>query len=651
MVLALVASACTSGSDSENADSSVPTTSAVLDSTTTEAPPDSDFETQECEGLNLSPGVDATCGIVAVPANWETGEGSFRLAVAVLKSTSDSPEPDPVFYLDGGPGSHALDTMQYRMDDFFGPLTERGDVVVFDQRGAGRSEPVAACPEFTEVTDEEARSPDKATPAELAERFLNSLTACGQRLRSEGVAVDDLNTQNNARDVDAIREALGYESVNLLGISYGTRLGLEVVRQFPNSTRSLVLDSVFPHPVDAAVENPGTFAASYDAVVAACAAEPACAAEGDLGVRIEAAVAKLEESPMEAEVVSFVDGSTETIYVDGDGLVELINSSLYSPQTFTDFPELMTGIETDDPSPLSLFASLGKANASFVTTGMFLAIACADEYSFSNPADVLAAAPEDRFGLVPPELAANATFDQCNAFTGAVSDPVMNEPVSSDVPTLVMAGEFDPVTPVAWAQLAAETLPNSQTVIFPGEAHGVSPSDCGLKIVLEFLDDPGNPVDQGCADDFVPVFIAGETQAITEFETKDVSIGGVGATVVVPKDWTHTSDGFISDARRGLSVLDSAEMLQFVGAESVVFSVDSTLAAQFGAEFAAGPDREIAGETWGTSSFATDEISVTSFKTERNGSTVVLYMFSSALDHESLVETVLVEAASGFQLQ
>jgi pimeloyl-ACP methyl ester carboxylesterase len=650
--LALVAAACTSSDEAnETTTSTALETTAVLDTTTTEAPVETGFEVMECEGLGLDDAVEVECGTLEVPANYETGEGSFTLEIVILKSTSDNPAPDPVIYLEGGPGGHAIDKMQFSAQNLFLPLAERGDVVIFDQRGAGRSRPVAACPEFDDLAHNEARIADKSTPEVWAEAVIDAFAQCGERLRDEGVSLEDINTTNNARDVEAIRQALGYESMNLLGISYGTRLGLEVMRLFPETTRSVILDSVFPHQVDQVSEQTQDFADSYAAVVAGCAAEPACAAEGDLGARIEAAVAQLEQAPMEVDIVDFTDASTETIYVDGDALLSIINSGLYTPASFTDFPELLSGIETDDPSALSLYASVAEANSGFLTVGMFYAIECADEFAFSDPTEVLASLPEDPFGLIPPQLAANGIFDQCNAFSGAASDPVMNEAVSSEIPTLILAGRFDPATPVNWAELAAETLPNSQTVIFPGQSHGVSPSTCGLDLVQQFLESPDSLVDDSCADDFQPVFLPAAESTVTEFETLEVNIGGIPAGVVVPLDWTHTGDGFVSDARRSLSILDSAELLQFAGQEAVVFSVDTTLEGQFGGTFAEGLNQEIDGDTWTSSSFSTSDLAVTSFKTTRDGNVIVLYLFSSLVEHDGLVRTVMLEAAKGFELK
>lgn len=649
--LSLLAAACTDSNANDTTTSTGLETTAVLDTTTTEAPIETGFEVMDCAGLGLAETVEVECGTLEVPANWDTGEGSFTLEIVILKSTNESPALDPVIYLEGGPGGHALDGLQFTAETLFLPLTRRSDVVVFDQRGAGRSKPVASCPELEEVEKNEARSANKASPTAYAQSILDAFAGCGERLRSDGVPLDDINTTNNARDVEAIRQALGYDSVNLLGISYGTRLALEVMRLFPDTTRSVILDSVFPHQVDAASEQAQDFADSYTAVVDACAAEPACAAQGDLGERIEGAVAKLEQTPAEVELVNLTDGSTETIYVDGDALVSIISSGLYTPLSFTDFPELMSAIEVDDMTALSLFSSVEAANSGFLTVGMLYAVVCADEYAFSDPEDVLASLPEDPFGLVSPQLAANSTFDQCNSFSGAASDPVMNEAVSSEIPTLILAGQFDPATPVSWAELAAETLPNSQTVIFPGESHGISRSTCGLNLVEQFFESPDSPVDDGCADDFVPVFLPTGESAVTEFETLEVNVGGSPAAVVVPADWTHIGDGFVSDARRGLSLLDSAELLQFAGAEAVVSSVDTTLEGQFDGTFLPGPSLELDGETWTVSAFSAEDLAVTSYRTTRDANVIVLYLFSTVIEHDGLVETVMFEAANGFELK
>ena len=172
----------------------------------------------------------------------------------------------------------------------------------------------------------------------------------------------------------------------------------------------------------------------------------------------------------------------------------------------------------------------------------------------------------------------------------------------------------------------------------------------GCPLVQEFFDAPENAVDAACADDFAPVFVASASEQVDEYETLDVNIGGIPASVVIPADWTHTGDGFVSDARRGGSILDSAELLQFVGAEAVVASVDTTLESQFDGSFSELPERQVGSDTWTVRTFTTGDLTVTSLRTLRDSNTIVLYLFSSPTEHEALVETVMVEAAAGLAL-
>ena len=175
----------------------------------------------------VGPGVDGpTCGTVRVPADWRTGDGEVALAVAVFAAPAEA-TGEPVVYLDGGPGSTTLDTAGFLADDLIEPLRTDRDVVLFDQRGVGLSTPPMTCDEVTEATRVSEDDPDGDDDA-ATDRFLDSLRTCSKRLQADGVDLSTFSSVTSAHDVDAIRRALGYEQWNLHGISYGTRLALEV---------------------------------------------------------------------------------------------------------------------------------------------------------------------------------------------------------------------------------------------------------------------------------------------------------------------------------------------------------------------------------------------------------------------------------------
>lgn len=310
------------------------------------------------------------CGTVSVPVDWKTGEGAIDIAVAVYASTVTDPAADPVVYLEGGPGGHALETTRFVNGDLLQPLLDRGDVIFLDQRGAGLSEPELGCTEVTELGRELEDTPGLDVD-EVNERFHDSLRACRTRLEADGIDLDAFNTVNNAHDVEAVRVALGYDQWNLLGISYGTKLALEIMRQHPDGVRTAVIDSVFPQAVDSVRDNPITFLASLDAVVAACAAEPACAAEGDLRQRLIDVVQRYEEDPVQVEIQDFLNGTSDDVFVEGDTLIGIVTQALYSPYWFTDLPELVSELEAGETAAVASYLSQQRTNEPFFTDGMF----------------------------------------------------------------------------------------------------------------------------------------------------------------------------------------------------------------------------------------------------------------------------------------
>ncbi len=518
-------------------------------------------------------GLEPRCGTVVVPENWAEGTGRIELAVAVFESTNPSAESDPVIYLDGGPGSHALETIEFVVDDFLLPLLDRGDVIFFDQRGAGLTFPRLDCTETVEVTrrleDDPSIDDDEATEA-----FHGALGDCRQRLLDSGIELTAYNSINNANDVEAIRLALGYERWNLFGISYGTKLGLEVLRRHPDGVRSAVLDSVYPPQVDSVLENPSTFVDSYRAVVAACGAEPACAGAGDLAERIEAVVARYEADPVRVEVRDWILDESDEVFVTGETVIELVLGALYTPSQFTDIPELITELENGRTDAIETFLSQDRTTERFFTSGMFYAIACNEEISFADRADVVAALPEDPFGLKEGfDFASNTgtlAFGTCEAFANGQAPAVSNTPVVSDVPTLLMAGAFDPVTPVSWADAAAETLSRSHLVIGPRASHGVSGGRCGMSVALAFLADPDSKPDDRCLADEPLRFLAPaddpiELEAVT-FRIEDF---GVEISTVRPEGWFVGS--LEGDQYRQESILDPTEFYQLAGDPSLGF--------------------------------------------------------------------------------
>jgi len=255
------------------------------------------FEPTPCPSFDLDQeGTD--CGFLIVFENRDDpGKRTLRLAVAILRSRSASPHPDPVIYLHGGPGGSAISGASRWLDH---PLREDRDFILLDQRATGYSEP-ALCPELSRddmMVVAEDRSPEEAT----AERLALSL-ACRDALLSSGVDLGSYNSDTSSADLVDLRRVLGYDSWNLYGISYGTKLALTTLRNSPEGIRSVVLDSAYPPGVQAFDHRTLNFVRALKVLFEACASDAACrAAYPDPKESLFATLKDLGERPLTLRV-------------------------------------------------------------------------------------------------------------------------------------------------------------------------------------------------------------------------------------------------------------------------------------------------------------------------------------------------------------
>ncbi len=492
---------------------SEPTTTAVPPTTTPEPPatataeptatPEPSFQATFAEAdcqFDVPPGRAVRCGYLTVPEDHnEPGNGrTLRLHVAIFASDSANPAPDPVVYLEGGPGGDALETVPLIFEERFAPFLANRDLIMFDQRGTGYSEPSLACPEYTDLVYDSLEI-DLET-AEEVNLTIDTLTACHRRLLNDGVNFTMFNSAQNAADVAALRRALGYEQWNLFGISYGTRLAQTVVRDFPEGVRSVVLDSSYPLSADLTTEIAPNAARAFDVFFGGCAADPDCnAAYPDLETVFFDLVDQLNTQPITVPVSNIFEGDRYDAIFGGDDLIGVLFQSLYAAELIPVLPQLVYEVADGNTTNLGTLLSSFLLNTDFVSIGMQYAVQCREELPFSEPGDGAAAAAEypeltEVFGL-------GAEIDeQVCAFWGAgEADALENQLVNSDVPALILAGEYDPITPPAWGDQVAAGLSNAFLFEYPGMGHGVSLSDeCPREMVLEFWVNPTTAPDAAC---------------------------------------------------------------------------------------------------------------------------------------------------------
>ncbi len=474
------------------------------------------FEPTKC-GFTLTKdqreGTEVVCGYAVVPLHHADPAGpTIRLAVARFRGMGETAAAEPIIYLQGGPGGVALDDATATLAARF---TAAHDFVIFDQRGVGQSQPALNCPEALTQYRHDAILPQGV--AEDDAHFTDALVRCHDRL-ARTYDLTAFTTTENAADVNDIRAVLGYDQIELLGTSYGTRLALAVMRDFPGIVRSAVIDGVSPAGADQFGESVVSADRAFALLFAACANDAACgAAFPTLAADFTQVVADLDARPLPIPKRITMSGNgaggPPALVLTGARLVQYIEEYLYSATSIRYLPLLIEQLKNRD---FSLLQSLDPVSSADTGTalGMHFSVVCSDYLSFSSRENAMRAAaralPQIRATFLPGELTG---FDVC-ARWGSPPNPIENQPVTSDIPTLVLASANDPVTPPAFAQLAARTLSHGMYLETTGIGHTVTGNTgkCGAKIVLAFYAHPDVAPDAGCVSAFTRRFLTNTKQ-------------------------------------------------------------------------------------------------------------------------------------------
>jgi pimeloyl-ACP methyl ester carboxylesterase len=462
------------------------------------------FERAACE-FYPPPGTNPECGFLSVPEDRrQPGSATLGLHVAIFRATGSNPAPDPLIHLSGGPGSASLDLAWYHFQQGEGRFLESRDFILFDQRGTGHSQPSLACPEADDQVP--AILGQDLSIEEINALEMQAMEACRQRLAAQGINLAAYNSAASAADVEDLRIALGYDQINLYGVSYGTRLALTVMRDYPQHLRAVILDSAYPPQVNLYTGWPANAERAFDALFAACADDAACAGSyPDLEARFYRLVDALEAAPATVPVANPTTSAEVGVVLDGDLLVDVVFSGLYRPDITAQVPRLIADVERGYYSQF-LQGRLGRYFDRSTSRGMQASVQCGEEIPFSPYEELVAAAQG-----VQPQIAHNYTLELASLYTicetwgAGTPDPRENEPVTGDVPTLILAGSFDPITPPAWGQLAAQTLAQWHYVEFPNSGHWVMRTgNCPLDVATAFLNDPAVAPDTSCVQTLGP---------------------------------------------------------------------------------------------------------------------------------------------------
>jgi pimeloyl-ACP methyl ester carboxylesterase len=442
-------------------------------------------------------GRDVKCGtLVVYEEHADPSSPTIQLAVAIIPSQAARAAPDPIVFNQGGPGFGSIDT--YLPLLLKSPFRARRDLVLFDQRGTGHSNPALTCPE---VIDASSATLDQAlTAAQADAEFSTASLLCRDRLVHAGVNLSAYNSQESAADIENLRVALGYQQLNLYGVSYGSLLVLDTVRFFPLSVRSAIVDGVVPPQGNMTTGAPYSEDRAFTELFKACTGDATCnTAYPNLEDTFFNLVDKLNQTPAHIHVVDQQTGIIYPAVLNGDGLLAAVFQAMYESDLIPALPEIIWRANAGNFDALEPIVALINLNRDWAI-GMYWSVICAENADF-----------EPNFITYPgvrPQLAKDqnvnnqATKALCAAWKVRDLAPVLNKPVTSTVPTLVLNGRFDPITPPANGILVAQTLVNSTVITVPTTAHGAFPAGgaCISQIMGTFVDHPLLPVDTKCVD-------------------------------------------------------------------------------------------------------------------------------------------------------
>lgn len=425
-----------------------------------------------------SPGIAARCGTLVRPLdpgdNGNPGNdslGTIDLSVAVIPALSLEPASDPLVPIAGGPGQSTI-AFYASWYPAFERVRQHRDILLLDQRGTGASAAMV-CDIEEDVVD---GTFSEQRTRELTQECLDLLPH-DPRFFTTSAAV---------RDLEALRIALGYDTINLYGISYGTRVAQHFARRYPEATRTVILDGVVPPQVplgpDIATESQN----AIDNVFARCIEEAACNArfpeirEDFLMLR-----GALAETPVTVEYQHPVNGQREVTDFTADHLAAAVRLLLYNPRTVALLPLVISDAADGNFAPLAAqFNMVVDSLADSLNIGMHNAVMCTEDVPFIAW-DLLDDEAINASYMGPLQLQAMRTM--CSIWPQGLLDVGLRSPLATDKPVLLLSGGADPITPARFAELAAVDMSNRWHIVGENQGHGLAVVGCMPRVIAEFI--------------------------------------------------------------------------------------------------------------------------------------------------------------------
>ncbi|MEI7035473.1 alpha/beta hydrolase [Fulvimonas yonginensis] len=434
----------------------------------------------------------AWCTPFEVPENRADPHGRrIALRLAVIRSEAQVPARDMLVFLAGGPGQAATETWPM-VAPALEPLLAHRNVLLIDQRGTGGSNPL-------DCKAAEQNAPADHTAGFDPARLRAQVAACLKEV--EGKADPRYYTTTAAvADLEDARRALGSPMFDLVGVSYGTRVAQQYAMHHPDAVRSLLLDGVVPNPLVLGEDFARNLEDALKAQFARCTAEPACKARfGDSYQTLYQLRDALRANPHK---VSFRDPqsyqSVERMLSD-DALASVVRMFAYSPLTAALLPLSIDAAAHGDVGPLLGQAKLITGDlADSMNGGMQSSVICSED------ADLLSPRPQDA-GTILGTRMIDTLQAVCSIWPRGTRPADFHQPLKSAIPTLLLSGQYDPVTPPRYGEEVLKGLSDARHLVLKGQGHNVIGAGCMPTLVKRFIEDPDpKALDAKCLDRLQP---------------------------------------------------------------------------------------------------------------------------------------------------
>jgi len=428
------------------------------------------------------PGIKARCGTLLRPLDPENPESvQIGLRVAVVPALNLEPQPDPLVPFAGGPGGGSIQFYAGYFTAFEAVRRDR-DILLIDQRGTGDSARMD-CPIDDDVI--EGQYSDEQT-LEFTRSCLDQLPY-DPRYFTTSVAVEDL---------EALRQALGYPALNLLGTSYGTRVAQHFARRYPESTRTVVLDGVVPPQLPLGPGIAIEAQRAIEEIFARCAEDVVCDERfPEIDLDFAAVLSRIAEEPVLVALTDPVTGRPTEIEFGDNELAAAIRLLAYQPRSIAILPLVINEAANDNFVPLAAQFQLtvtGLADA--LALGMHNSVVCTEDLPFIDR-DAIDFDALNKTFISAMQFEALETI--CSIWPQGPIDDDFNKPLATDIPVLLLSGTADPVTPPQYAELALVEMSNHSHIVNTHQGHGQIAAGCMPDVIADFI----AAADPGAADD------------------------------------------------------------------------------------------------------------------------------------------------------